>query len=64
MLQDMARVMDAHGDGLIPTAPVLDFLREEAGLASDSRPPDEGRGEQVIQDSFSYLCLGGWGGMR
>lgn len=30
----MADAMDAHGDGLIPTAPVLEFLREEAGLTS------------------------------
>lgn len=28
----MADAMDTHGDGLIPTAHVLDFLREEAGL--------------------------------
>lgn len=31
-LNDMAAVMDAHGDGLIPTAPVLEFLRKEAGI--------------------------------
>lgn len=31
-LSDMAAVMDTHGDGLIPTAPVLEFLRKEAGI--------------------------------
>ena len=29
----MVRVMDSHGDGLIPTAPVLEFLREEADVS-------------------------------
>lgn len=31
----MADAMDAHGDGLIPTAPVLEFLREEGGLRAN-----------------------------
>ena len=32
-LRQMVRVMDSHGDGLIPAAPVLEFLREEAGAS-------------------------------
>ncbi len=61
MLRDMVRVMDAHGDGLIPTAPVLEFLRQEAGLVSDSRPPAERRGEQVIRYILTFGWVGGCG---
>lgn len=47
-LHEMVAVMDAHGDGLIPTAPVLEFLREEAGLTSGPPAPAEGGAEQVL----------------
>lgn len=30
----MAKAMDAHGDGFIPTVPVLEFLKKEAGILS------------------------------
>lgn len=43
----MVVVMDAQGDGLIPTAPVLEFLRKEAGLASGPPASAEGYVEQV-----------------
>ena len=33
-LRQMVTVMDSHGDGLIPTEPVLEFLRKEAGVSS------------------------------
>lgn len=33
-LRDMVNVMDAQGDGLIPTAPVVEFLKKEAGVIS------------------------------
>lgn len=46
-VQEMVAVMDAHGDGLIPTAPVLEFLRKEAGLGSGPHLPAEGDLEQV-----------------
>lgn len=35
-MREMAKVMDIHGDGRIPTAPVLEFLREEARAAFQS----------------------------
>lgn len=47
MLHGMVAVMDAHGDGLIPTAPVLEFLRKEARLSSDPPPLAEGDVQQV-----------------
>eukprot|EP00903_Cladosiphon_okamuranus_P019202 g17658.t2 len=46
-LQHMVAVMDAHGDGLIPTEPVLKFLRKEAGLASSPPPLHEGNMQQA-----------------
>ncbi|CAM9599986.1 unnamed protein product [Scytosiphon promiscuus] len=38
-LNEMAAVMDAHGDGLIPTAPVLEFLQKEAGITTTPPSP-------------------------
>eukprot|EP00752_Nemacystus_decipiens_P018631 g16705.t1 len=46
-LNEMVAVMDAYGDGLIPTAPVLEFLRKEAGLASGPDDPAVGNAEQA-----------------
>ena len=46
-LHEMVAVMDAHGDGLIPIEPVVEFLRKEAGLASGPPPPSENDAQQV-----------------
>ncbi|CAM9306993.1 unnamed protein product [Ectocarpus fasciculatus] len=36
-LGEMVSVLDAHGDGLIPIPPVLEFLRKEAGMIPEGR---------------------------
>lgn len=48
-LQDMLKALDSFGDGLIPTAPVLEFLQQEAELVH----PSGGRNvEQVHSSQF------------
>lgn len=53
-LRQMVRVMDSHGDGLIPTAPVLEFLREEAGVSAF--PGDVGT-KQVYTTTKNSECV-------
>lgn len=55
-LRDMAQAMDSHGDGLVPIAPVLGFLREEAGFSI----PQDGDGEmKEVGQRFrlTLLCV-------
>lgn len=55
-LREMAKAMDSYGDGLIPTAPVLEFLRQEAGTTSGN---DLG-GMEKVQLSCSQFCYDDW----
>lgn len=55
-LRQMAKAMDSYGDGLIPTAPVLEFLRQEAGTTSRN---DLG-GMEKVQRSCAQFCYDDW----
>lgn len=58
MLRALADTIDPHGDGLLPTAPVLEFLREEAGLASRVTK-DSRKASALTQDPWSFLIIYG-----
>lgn len=49
----MAKAMDSHGDGLIPTAPVLEFLRHEAGIT----PGNDEVGMEKVKRSITQLLV-------
>lgn len=59
-LHEMVAVMDAHGDSLIPTEPVLEFLRKEAGLVSGQPPLPERDVQQVstLPDNLAFHLPG------
>lgn len=53
-LREMVKAMDSHGDGLIPTAPILEFLQEEAGASSRQA----GRAEEKVRRFFRKSSRG------